>query len=234
MPRASVVSMLESDWSRPNLSATVRSMRTTSRRTQAERRTTTRALLLEAAIATLMEQGYTRTTTTEVARRAGLSQGALFKHFSTKSALVAAAAEQLFAEAIDEFSSAFERTTDDEASVVRALRRLWEVFCSPRLQAVYRLYVEAPVDSALLAALVPVVRQHEKSLRARAHALFPELEATPAHTALFAAMLFAMQGVSLQRPVYVNPETERLILEQFEVIGRSLIAVAQAGAPVHA
>ena len=209
-------------------------MMTTERRTQAERRTTTRAALLEATIATLVEQGYGRTTTTEVTKRAGVSQGALFRHFPTKSALVAAAAEQLFAETIDEFSSAFERTSDDDASVGIALRRLWHVFCSSKLQAVYRLYVEAPVDEELLAALVPVVKRHEKNLLERAHQLFPELGATPTHGALFASMLFGMQGLSLQRPVYVNPEKEKLILEQFEVLARSLIMNVQPGDCRHA
>ena len=209
-------------------------MMTTERRTQSERRTSTRAALLEATIATLIEQGYSRTTTTEVTKRAGVSQGALFKHFPTKSALVAAAAEQLFAETIDEFSRAFERTSDDDASVAIALRRLWHVFCCAKLQAVYRLYVEAPVDAELLAALVPVVKAHEKNLLERAHALFPELGATPTHAALFAALLFSMQGLSLQRPVYVNADKERLILEQFEVMARALLATAQAGVRRHA
>ena len=77
------------------------------RRTQAERRETTRQALLEATIASLVEAGYARTTTTEVVRRAGVSQGALFNHFPTKSALVAAAAEQLFADLVSVFEDAF-------------------------------------------------------------------------------------------------------------------------------
>ena len=63
------------------------------RRTQAERSAATRALLLEAAIASLASVGWANTTTTEVCRRAGVSQGALFKHFPTKTELLCRAAE---------------------------------------------------------------------------------------------------------------------------------------------
>jgi AcrR family transcriptional regulator len=209
-------------------------MLTPERRTQAERRTTTRAALLRATIACLVEQGYTRTTTTEVTRRAGVSQGALFKHFPTKSALVAAATERLFEDTIEEFSLAFERSTDAEAPMVIALRRLWEVFCTPELLAVYRLYVEAPVDAELMAALVPVVKKHAENLTARALALFPELGASPATSAFFASVIFAMQGLSLQRPVYVDAAQEALILTQFEVLARTCVPAAQSGGKARA
>ena len=105
-------------------------MTVADRRTQAERRSSTRARLLSATIESLVEAGYTRTTTTEVTRRAGVSQGALFKHFATKSALVAAAAEQLFADLIADFDGAFERSTQASPApasppVIVALHRLW-------------------------------------------------------------------------------------------------------------
>ncbi len=197
-------------------------------RTQAERRSTTRSALLTATIACLVELGYTRTTTTEVTKRAGVSQGALFKHFPTKSALVAAATEKLFADTIEEFSVAFARSgTSDAPPIVVALRRVWDVFCTPELTAVFRLYVEAPVDPELMAALVPVVMRHEENLTARAGELFPELVATPEHAALFAAVLFAMQGLALQRPVYVNEAKEALILSQFEALATSLFPTAK-------
>ena len=79
----------------------------------------------------------------------------------------------------------------------------------------------------LMAALVPVVMRHEENLTARAGELFPELVATPEHAALFAAVLFAMQGLALQRPVYVNEAKEALILSQFEALASSLFPTAK-------
>lgn len=192
------------------------------RRTQAERRETTRQALLEATIASLVEAGYARTTTTEVVRRAGVSQGALFNHFPTKSALVAAAAEQLFADLVSVFEDAFTGSADSEPPIVVALRRLWDVFCMKELQAVYRLYAEAPADPELLEALVPIVRAHEENLTRLAIALFPEVADSEVFRGMFTAAVFAMQGASMQRPVYVDPEHEATMLRQLEALGRAL------------
>ena len=201
-------------------------MAPSERRTQAERRSGTRAALLDATIASLVEVGFARTTTTEVTRRAGVSQGALFRHFPTKSTLVAAATERLFGDLVADFAYAFERGPEPEAAVVVALRRLWEVFCKPELQAVYRLYVEAPFDAELMAALTPIVKEHERQVAAQALALFPEIGASPLHEALFATALFAMQGLALQRPVYVDPAQEARVLQQFEALALTLFAAA--------
>jgi AcrR family transcriptional regulator len=53
----------------------------------------TRRHLVEACIGVLVERGLARTSTTEVCRRAGVSQGALFKHFPTQQALFATTIE---------------------------------------------------------------------------------------------------------------------------------------------
>lgn len=58
-----------------------------------------RAQLLEATLATIAERGFSRTTLTEVARRAGLSHGLVLFHFETK--------EKLFAEALDYLSEEY-------------------------------------------------------------------------------------------------------------------------------
>lgn len=193
-----------------------------ARRTQAERRQTTRRALLDATISALVELGYSGTTTTEVTRRAGLSQGALFKHFPSRSALVAAAAEQLFEDLFVSFEFAFERSTDPEPRVVIALRRLWDVFCQKELLAVYRLYLEAPVDDELMAALVPVVKRHQANLAGFALTLFPGLASSPMHASLFVTAVYAMQGLSLQRTVHADETEQSLMLAQFETMARTL------------
>src|SRR3954466_10209016 len=66
-----------------------------TRRTQEERSASTRALLLDATIDCLIEVGYSATTTTVIAERAGVSRGAQLHHYPTKAELVAAAVEHL-------------------------------------------------------------------------------------------------------------------------------------------
>jgi AcrR family transcriptional regulator len=65
------------------------------RRTQAERRAHTRAALLAAARDLFTERGYASTTVSEVAARAGVSNGALYHLFPDKRALMAALFEEM-------------------------------------------------------------------------------------------------------------------------------------------
>ena len=72
----------------------IRTPRTLSRD---ERRTQ----LIEATLSTIAERGFSRTTLTEVARRAGLSHGLVLFHFETK--------EKLFADTLDYLSEEYHR-----------------------------------------------------------------------------------------------------------------------------
>src|SRR5947209_726184 len=64
-------------------------------RTQAQRRDETRRALLDAAVESLIQVGFARTTTLEVQRRADVSRGALLHHFPSKAELLVAAVDHL-------------------------------------------------------------------------------------------------------------------------------------------
>src|SRR3954470_14576480 len=64
-------------------------------RTQQQRRDETRRALLDAAVQSLIEVGFARTTTLEVQRRAQVSRGALLHHFPSKAELLVAAIDHL-------------------------------------------------------------------------------------------------------------------------------------------
>ena len=82
------------------------------RRTNQERSATTRAAVLDATIEQLAECGYGRTTTVEVAGRAGVSRGALVHHFSTRADLVLAALEYLCERRLEELEVCIARLSD--------------------------------------------------------------------------------------------------------------------------
>jgi AcrR family transcriptional regulator len=171
------------------------------RRTQEERRTTTRLGLLDAAIECLVDAGYSGLTTTEVCRRAGVSQGALFKHFATKAELVAATAEHLFANLIDTFRAGLpplDATTDRPAVVVQ---QLWTVFQQPRLEAAFELYVAARTDADLARRLAPVSERHSENMRRLAHELFPEAAYDAGFDAFVDLGISALQGAAIGRPL---------------------------------
>jgi AcrR family transcriptional regulator len=70
------------------------------RRTQEERSGETRRRLIEATIELLIERGHARLTTADIARRAGVSNGARVHHYRTKEDLVVAANQRLYDDAV--------------------------------------------------------------------------------------------------------------------------------------
>src|SRR6187455_3617864 len=72
---------------------------TTSRRNQpkGDKRERTRATLLEAARAVIREKGYARTTLGAVARRAGMTTGAIYGNFKNRDELFIALGQRHWA-----------------------------------------------------------------------------------------------------------------------------------------
>ena len=170
----------------------------TPRRTQQQRRAATRARLLAATQAALVELGYAGTTTTEVCRRAEVSQGALFKHFASKGELLAATAEQLFAHLIDAYRDTLPRLAGVQDRVAAAVGLLWDVFEDARLLAAIELYAAARTDRELAQRLAPVAERHGENLRQLARALFSEAAArNPDFDAVVSAVVQAIQGATL-------------------------------------
>jgi AcrR family transcriptional regulator len=168
------------------------------KRTQRERRAETRARLLAATQATLVERGYAGATTTEICGRADVSQGALFKHFASKGELLAATAEQLFAHLIDAYREEMPRLAGVQDRAAAAVALLWNVFDDPRLLAAIELYGAARTDRELAGRLAPVAERHGENLHALARELFPEAAArNPDFDALVSVVVQAIQGATL-------------------------------------
>jgi len=188
------------------------------RRTQEQRREHTRAALLDAALACLCERGLGRLTTPEVAARAELSQGALFRYFPTKAALLAATSEHLFAELSQDYELRFARLPRARRTLRTAVRLLARSMEDPRLAAAFELYTAARTDPDLQAALDPVVRAHVAQLRSLAASLFPRpaTEAPKAFTAFVDLAVLAMQGLVLEELALPDPSTRRRLLATLE------------------
>ena len=158
----------------------------------------TRKKLLDAAVQSLCELGCAGTTTTVVAKRAGVSQGALYKHFGSKQLLLAATTEHLLQGLISDFRRAFSAGAGEQDHVSRALRQLWSVFLTPALYAVVELYIAARTDEPLRQALVPVLTQHRENLRSEATRMFPQAAThNPRFEVAVDGIMAAMQGAAL-------------------------------------
>jgi AcrR family transcriptional regulator len=175
------------------------SLETPVRRTQAERRASTRSLLVRATVDCLVELGYARTTTQEVQTRAGVSRGALTHHFTTKADLVVAAVDHLYEEFSDSVRAAAADLPADPGSRVRlGVELVWERFHGPLFVAAMELWGAARTDAELRAVLLPHERRLGQQLRALAAEVFGErLARHPSSEAVYQVLLTSMRGQAM-------------------------------------
>jgi AcrR family transcriptional regulator len=128
---------------------------TTQRRTQAQRREGTIGALLDATVTCLSERGYAATSTAAVCAEAGVSQGALFRHFPTRQALLVATAEHVATRNVAAFRALGDLAVDSVDDVVVVLGHLRALVLSPANQTWRELLVAARADADLRAALLP-------------------------------------------------------------------------------
>jgi AcrR family transcriptional regulator len=202
--------------------------RTRPGRSQAERSATTRTGLLEATLASLAERGYAHTTTTEVCRRAGVSQGALFKHFATKAELVSRAAEHLFGSLVADYREAFAAAAREGDPLAAATRLLAASFRQPSLQAAFELYLAARTDPELAASLRPVAERHGANLRRQARELFPEAAARiPEFETVVDVVVSALQGAAMGGAALRDDARDARMLDYLTRLVRTAFAHAR-------
>ncbi|MFZ2174765.1 MAG: TetR/AcrR family transcriptional regulator [Rhodococcus sp. (in: high G+C Gram-positive bacteria)] len=136
----------------------IRDTGTEAPRTQVQRTAATRAKLLDAAVDSLVELGYSGTSTQGIAKRAGVSRGAQLHHFPTKESLVVAAVAHLVDKRLDEILRA---RPDPEFGIDALL----DAFTGPLFDAALELWVAARTDPALHEAMIPLERKVSDALR---------------------------------------------------------------------
>ena len=198
-------------------------MTTKVRQTQQERRRDTKRKLLTATIECLIEEGYHAVTTTKVCQRSGMSQGAIFKHYPTKHALLTAAIERLYEQLIDTYEVLVKGipTTGDRIPI--CLQALWTLFELPQLLAVFDLHTAARTDPALQKALAPFERRHREQIRLVAARIFPEASQNPKLQAGIDLVLMVVQGTAVGNLALREPDVQRLRAETLEHVARVLL-----------
>jgi AcrR family transcriptional regulator len=198
----------------------------TVRRTQSERRASTQAALLEATLQTLRELGYAKTTTTEIVARAGVSQGALFRYYPTKEALLSAAATALCASLFPRFRVAMQTKKKGADPIEQGIRGLWRVFKTDEVRVLHELYAAAPTEPGLKKALLPVLAAHRVQTLDVAKELFPGLALSPHFEAAADMVLATMTGAVLMLLGDTDRKREEAFLDS--LVGSTRIALTIA------
>jgi AcrR family transcriptional regulator len=113
----------------------------TPRRTQAARSATTRAALVKAARELFADQGFAATSRDEIAHCAGVTRGALYHHFESKTAVFAAVIAELEGSLVERVVSAAAEGEGVRAELHLGCRAYMDACAEP---AIARFLVEAP------------------------------------------------------------------------------------------
>jgi AcrR family transcriptional regulator len=127
-----------------------------TRQPQQERSRATQQRLLDATVDCLVEHGWSGTTTTLVAARAGVSRGAQLHHYPTKATLVLAAVEHLAHMRAEEIRAEASTLPNGKQRLDKVVDMLATAFTGPLFTAALELWVAARTDPELREALVPL------------------------------------------------------------------------------
>lgn len=166
----------------------------------------TRAKLLEASAELLTERGCGQLATAAVAERAGVAHGTLFKHFETKNGLMAATTEFVLEELMAEFLEMARELAGRPEPIDEALKTVWALFRSDRLQATLELYVAARTDESLREALRPIFTKHRDSALSAARAFLPTTADATEFESNVTGILATLLGGALLWSVVPEPE----------------------------
>lgn len=173
-----------------------------ARRSQANRRADSRALILDAAVDVLVERGYHGTTTVAIQERAGITRGRLLHHFPSRDAVLVAAAHHLASERILEMERWFARTDDPDpggaARIDSAIKHLWNTFRQPYFWAAMELWSAARTDEALREEIAAAERRLGRAIQSVVATMFGPVHSSHPQFDIVRDVLFtSMRGVAL-------------------------------------
>ncbi|OBG65400.1 MULTISPECIES: TetR/AcrR family transcriptional regulator [unclassified Mycobacterium] len=196
-------------------------------RTQQQRREETVGRLLDACIDTIIEVGYARASAAVITKRAGVSVGALFRHFETMGDLMAATASEMLRRQLETFTKRVAEIPPDRPALEAALAILRDVTAAPSNAVLYELLVAARTDEKLRDTLQNELRQYSTKILEAARTL-PGAESFPEETfpVLVAVLTNVFDGAAVVEGVLPQPQ----IAEQRIPMLMTLLSAAAPGA----
>jgi AcrR family transcriptional regulator len=193
-----------------------------ARRTQTERRRETIGLLLRATVDCLVDKGHAKTTTQEVALRAGLSQGAIFRHFASRLDLMVATAEHLSGGCLAHFEAQLlaKRSPAQGDELEIALQVFYDVVSTSDQAAWFELQQR----------MQPIFDHNRQANIAMAERLLPGLLAgVPMAQDFVQLFVYLFHGVAMDEHFEPQPDRRERLLATVGMLSR--LALAQLRAP---
>lgn len=172
----------------------------------------TRTSILEGALDCFHELGYNNTTTEKVAKKAGVSRGAMLHHFPSKHDLVSASVRYLNEKRLKVFEDQELQINEgaEHTRISEGIEAYWQQLHSPLFTVFHELQVAARTDPELQVIIGPAVTEFEKSWRKTSESLFPDLALSEEFETANILTLYLLEGMAIKGATN-GPVPERMI-----------------------
>ena len=174
----------------------------------------TRENILSSAIDCFYDLGYASTTTDNIAKKAGVSRGAMLHHFPTRFDLISAAVQHLSDRWLERFKESETRVNEgaEHTRVAEGIDAYWELLNSPDWVVFNELKVAARTDHELEKALVPALKDFGKAMAEAALELYPDLALSEAYERGNLITIYLLEGMAAAKMVQGSPVQEKKVL----------------------
>lgn len=183
-------------------------------RTQQQRRAETVARLLDAAIDTIIEVGYAKASAAVIAKRAKVSDGALFRHFPTMSDFMAATAHEVARRQLELGSKLVAEIPAEQPPLPAVLTILRDIAGSETNTVWHELMMAARTDEKLRGPLQTVLAEYIDNIYETAKST-PGVDQIPedVFVVLLTIVINTFDGAAMVRRVLPLPELEDARIE---------------------
>ncbi|WP_224402229.1 TetR/AcrR family transcriptional regulator [Pseudonocardia sp. ICBG1034] len=198
-------------------------------RSRAQRSSDSRARILDAAVACLIDGGYSGSTTLTIQSAADVSRGRLLHHFPSRDRLLVAAAQHLAVKRVADTEERVRRVLEaDQVGLFeradRVIELLWESFAEPHFWAAVELWTAARSNSEIAEALRPEEKRLGAAIRASMARMFgDELAGRPRFKQLRDLLLTSMRGTALTYTFDPRDPAGDAMLPQWKDLARVLL-----------
>lgn len=160
----------------------------------------TRTAILDAALDCFYETGYNNTTTEKVARKAGVSRGAMLHHFPSRKVLVSAAVMHLNRKRLALFEEVEMQINEDarHTRIGEGIEAFWLQLKTPLYTVFHELRVAARTDDDLREVMESSMATIERSWSEVTKRLFPDLHQSEEWVTANLVSSYLLEGMAMR------------------------------------
>lgn len=161
----------------------------------------TRTAILDAAVDCFYELGYASTTTENIARKAGVSRGAMLHHFPTRFDLIKAAVEHLNQRRLAMFADEESRVQRgaEHSRIEEGIDAYWHQLNTPAFVVFQDLKIAARTDQELALVLAPALKAFNTAWYQAVQQIFPDLALSEAFVRTSYLTQYLLEGMAAAR-----------------------------------